>query len=42
LTSNRELMGADANHRITTILGWGVGILISLLNMVLVWLTVTG
>ncbi|ASW89251.1 Nramp family divalent metal transporter [Mycobacterium marseillense] len=42
LTSNRELMGDDANHRITTILGWGVGILISLLNMVLVWLTVTG
>jgi len=42
LTSNRELMGDDTNHRITTILGWGVGILISLLNMVLVWLTVTG
>jgi manganese transport protein len=42
LTSNRELMGEDTNHRITTILGWGVGILISLLNMVLVWLTVTG
>lgn len=42
LTSDRELMGSDANHRITTILGWGVGILISLLNMVLIWLTVTG
>lgn len=42
LTSDRELMGPDANHRITTILGWGVGILISLLNMVLIWLTVTG
>lgn len=42
LTSNRDLMGEDTNHRITTILGWGVGILISLLNMVLVWLTVTG
>lgn len=42
LTSNRKLMGDDTNHRITTILGWGVGILISLLNVVLVWLTVTG
>jgi manganese transport protein len=42
LTSDRELMGGDVNHRITTIVGWAVGVLISLLNVVLIWLTVTG
>ncbi|OBJ80924.1 divalent metal cation transporter [Mycobacterium sp. 1245852.3] len=42
LTSDRGLMGGDVNHRITTILGWAVGVLISLLNVVLIWLTVTG
>jgi manganese transport protein len=42
LTSDRGLMDGDANHRITTILGWAVGVLISLLNVVLIWLTVTG
>jgi manganese transport protein len=42
LTSNRELMGSDTNHPVTTAIGWAVGILVSLLNMVLIWLTVTG
>jgi manganese transport protein len=42
LTSNRKLMGTDTNHPVTTLIGWGVGILISLLNMALIWLTVTG
>ncbi len=42
LTSDRELMGRDTNHPVTTVLGWAVGIMISLLNMVLIWLTVTG
>jgi manganese transport protein len=42
LTSDRGLMGGDVNHRITTILGWAVGVLISLLNVVLIWLTATG
>ena len=42
LTSNRELMGHDTNHPVTTAVGWAVGILISLLNMALIWLTVTG
>ena len=42
LTSNRKLMGTDTNHPVTTVIGWGVGILISLLNMALIWLTVTG
>ncbi|HEY2502125.1 MAG TPA: Nramp family divalent metal transporter [Mycobacterium sp.] len=41
LTSNRKLMGTDTNHPVTTVIGWAVGIMISLLNMVLIWLTVT-
>jgi manganese transport protein len=42
LTSNRSLMGEDTNHRLTTILGWTVATLISLLNVVLIYLTVAG
>jgi manganese transport protein len=42
LTSDRVLMGADVNHRLTTALGWVVAGLISLLNVVLIYLTVTG
>ena len=42
LTSDRAVMGDDTNHRVTTALGWGVAILITLLNVVLIYLTVTG
>jgi len=42
LTSNRTLMGVDANHPVTTVIGWAVGILVSLLNVALICLTVTG
>jgi manganese transport protein len=42
LTSNRDLMGDDTNHRLTTALGWTVATLISLLNVVLIYLTVKG
>jgi manganese transport protein len=42
LTSDRTLMGDDTNHRVTTALGWAVAVLISLLNVVLIYLTVTG
>jgi manganese transport protein len=42
LTSDRTLMGADVNHRITSVVGWLVGVLISLLNVVLIYLTVKG
>jgi len=42
LTSNRALMGSDTNHPATTILGWLVAAMISLLNVALIWLTVTG
>ncbi|QUR68813.1 Mn(2+) uptake NRAMP transporter MntH [Mycobacterium spongiae] len=40
LTSNREVMGSDINHSATTVIGWGVGMLITVLNVVLVYLTV--
>lgn len=42
LTGSRELMGDDANHRITTAIGWVVAVMISLLNVALIYLTVTG
>ena len=42
LTSNRAVMGDDTNHRVTTALGWIVAALISLLNVVLIYLTVAG
>jgi manganese transport protein len=42
LTSDRELMGADVNHRVTSALGWTVAGVISVLNVVLIYLTVTG
>ncbi|KAA0082857.1 divalent metal cation transporter [Mycolicibacterium sp. P9-64] len=42
LTSNRSLMGDDVNHRVTTALGWTVAGVIIVLNVVLIYLTVTG
>jgi manganese transport protein len=42
LTSNRSLMGEDTNHRLTTVIGWVVATLITLLNVVLIYLTVNG
>jgi manganese transport protein len=41
LTSDRAVMGTDTNRRATTVVGWVVAGLISLLNMVLIWLTLT-
>ncbi|KGI69721.1 manganese transporter [Mycolicibacterium rufum] len=41
LTSDATLMGADVNRRTTTVLGWVVAGLISLLNVVLIYLTLT-
>lgn len=40
LTSDRSLMGDDANHRATTLVGWTVAALITVLNVVLIYLTV--
>ena len=42
LTSNRKLMGSDTNHPVTTVVGWAVGVMVSLLNGMLIYLTVTG
>ena len=42
LTSDRTLMGADINKRVTTALGWVVAAIITLLNVVLLYLTVAG
>lgn len=42
LTSNRKLMGSDANHPVTTAIGWAVAVTVSLLNLVLICLTLTG
>ena len=41
LTGSRAVMGDDANHRVTTVVGWAIGTLISLLNVVLIYLTVS-
>ncbi len=38
LTSNGELMGQDTNHRVTSALGWLVAAVISVLNVVLIYL----
>lgn len=42
LTADRALMGGDVNSRVTTALGWVVAALITLLNVVLIHLTLTG
>ena len=42
LTSDRALMGVDTNHRVTTAVGWVIGVMISLLNAVLICLTLAG
>lgn len=42
LTSNRRLMGADTNHPIVSALGWLVAAVITVLNVVLIWLTLSG
>jgi manganese transport protein len=42
LTSNRAVMGDDTNHRVTTALGWLVAAMIIVLNVVLIYLTVSG
>jgi manganese transport protein len=42
LTSNRDLMGSDANHPVTAVIGWAVGVMVSLLNIVLIYLIMAG
>jgi manganese transport protein len=40
LTADRALMGADANSRLTSALGWSVAAVITLLNVALIYLIV--
>jgi manganese transport protein len=39
VTSDRALMGADVNSRLTSVLGWLVAAVITLLNVALIYLT---
>jgi len=39
LTSDPSLMGSDTNHRLTSVLGWSVAAIITILNVVLIYLT---
>ena len=41
LTSDPVLMGSDTNHRLTSVLGWSVAAIITILNVVLIYLTLT-
>ena len=42
LTSNHALMGEETNHRLTSVMAWLVVSVITVLNVVLIYLTVTG
>ena len=42
LTGNRTLMGADANHRFTSGAAWVAAAVVTLLNVALIYLAVTG
>jgi len=42
LTGDRTLMGADANHRATTVLSWLIVVVVVALNLVLIGETVAG
>lgn len=41
-TSKRDIMGSLVNHRITTILGWFVVVIVVFLNIYLLWETIFG
>ena len=38
-TSDRSLMGADANHRLTSVVAWAIAAVIVVLNLALIYLT---
>lgn len=42
LTGSPAVMAGDTNHRATTWVGWVVAVMVSLLNVMLIYLTVTG
>ena len=39
-TSKRDIMGSLVNHRITTVLGWFVVVVVVTLNIYLLWETI--
>lgn len=41
-TSKRDIMGSLVNHRITTVLGWFVVVIVVTLNIYLLWETILG
>ncbi len=41
-TSDRTRMGPDVNHRLTTAIAWAVAVIITALNLLLIYLTITG
>jgi len=41
VTSDRSVMGVDANSRLTSVLGWSVAAVITLLNVALIYLTIS-
>jgi manganese transport protein len=41
LTGNREVMGVHVNRRLTSVLAWGCAVLISALNVFLIFQTVS-
>ena len=40
LTANRDVMGDDANSTLTSVLGWSVAGVITVLNVALIYLTI--
>ena len=42
LTSDRSLMGGDANHRMTSVVAWAIAAVIVTLNIALIYLTFVG
>lgn len=42
LTGDRDVMGAEVNHRVTSAFAWLVAAAITVLNVVLIWQTATG
>jgi manganese transport protein len=42
ITSSKLIMGDQTNHKAITYIVWGIAGTVSLLNIVLIWLTITG
>lgn len=40
VTSSKRIMGEQTNHKVITYIVWGIAGVVSLLNIVLIWLTI--